>query len=141
MQMSVSELSRSRPAAEPSNEPDLLAAAGSRITKIRLSLGRLVSFVFNRALLIFVIGFAAGTAWQIYGGGIRTAVAGWSPHLAWVAPAAAPADKSRERLKAATLALAAVRQSVDKLATEVDRLQDQGSADQRSGSRRGSQRR
>jgi hypothetical protein len=139
--MSVSELSRSRPATEPSRRPALLAAIGSVFTKLRSSLGKLVSFVFTRALLIFLIGFAAGMAWQTYGGDIRKAAAGWSPRLAWVAPATAPADNSRERLKAASLALAAVRQSVDKLATEVDRLQDQGASDQRSGSKRGSQRR
>jgi hypothetical protein len=110
-------------------------------TKARSSLGKLVSFVFTRALLIFVVGFAAGMAWQTYGGGVRKAIAGWSPRLAWVAPAAAPADNSHERLKATSLALAAVRQSVDKLATEVDRLQDQGAGEQRSGSRRGSSRR
>jgi hypothetical protein len=140
--MSVSELSRGRPAAtELSHKPGLLAAIGSVFTKLRLLLGRLVSFLSTRALLIFLIGFAAGIAWMTYGGVIRQAVAGWSPRLAWIAPAAAPAENSRERLKATSLALAAVRQSVDKLATEVDRLQDVGAGDQRSGSKRGSQRR
>lgn len=129
--MSVSELSRSRPAPEASSsKPGAFAAAGAAIgsvfTKVRSVPGRLVSFVFSRALLIFIVGFAAGIAWQIYGGGIRKAVAGWSPRLAWVAPAAAPADKPGERLKATSVALAAVRQSVDRLATEVDKLQDQG---------------
>jgi hypothetical protein len=142
MQMSVSELSRSRPATESSRSPGLLAAIGSVFTKLRSSLGKLVSFVFTRALLIFVIGFAAGMAWQTYGGDIRKAVAGWSPRLAWVAPAATSADNSRERIKATSLALAAVRQSVDKLATEVDRLQAQerSAGDQRSGSRRSERR-
>ena len=139
--MSVSELSRGRPATEPSHKPGLLAAIGSAFTKLRSLLGKLVSLIFKRALLIFVIGFAAGVAWQAYGSDMRKAVAGWSPRLAWIAPAGAAAENSRERLKATSVALAAVRQSVDKLATEVDRLQDVGVSDQRSGSRRGSQRR
>jgi hypothetical protein len=145
--MSVSELSRSRPAAEPSNsKKGLFAAIGSLFSKVRSGLGRLVSGAFIRVLLILIIGFAAGMAWQTYGGLVRKAVAGWSPHLAWVAPAATPADNSHERLKATSLALAAVRQSVDKLVTEVDRLQEQtpgdqrSAGDQRSGSRRGQRR-
>jgi adenylosuccinate lyase len=151
MQMSVSELSRSRPAAEASNKPGVFAAIGAAIgsvfTKVRSSLVKFVSLIFSRVLLIFVIGFAAGMAWQVYGGGIRKAVAGWSPRLAWVAPAATPADSPRDRLKATSVALAGVRQSVEKLATEVDKLQDQGAGEQRSaaaagsGSRRGNQRR
>jgi hypothetical protein len=108
---------------------------------VGLSLGGLVSGAVIRVLLVFVIGFAAGMAWQVYGGVVRTAVAGWSPHLAWVAPAAVSDGNSRERIKATSVALAAVRHSVDKLEAEVDRLQEQGAGDQRSGSRRASQRR
>ena len=136
--MAISELSRSRPAAAPSNKPGVLAAVRSLVTKARLSLGRLVSLAFSRALIFFVVGFAAGIAWQSYGNDVRKTVAGWSPHLAWVAPAATSANTSRERLRATSSALTAVRQSLDKLATEVDRLQEQ---DVGSGSRRGSQRR
>jgi hypothetical protein len=141
--MTVSEFSRSRPATESSNRPRVLAAIGSLITKARLSLGKLVSFIFSRVLIIFLVGFAAGIAWQSYGGNARKAVAGWSPRLAWVAPAATPASTStsRERVRATSVALTAVRQSLEKLATEVDKLQDQDVGDQRSGSRRGSQRR
>jgi adenylosuccinate lyase len=134
--MAISELSRSRPAAEPSNKPGVLAAGRSLVTRARLSLGKLVSLAFLRVLLIFLVGFAAGGAWQSYGNDARKAVAGWSPRLAWVAPAAASASTSRDRLRATSSALTAVRQSLDKLATEVDRLQDQD-----VGSRRGSQRR
>ena len=136
--MAISELSRSRPAAAPSNKPGVLAAVRSLVTKARLSLGRLVSLAFSRALIFFVVGFAAGIAWQSYGNDVRKTVAGWSPRLAWVAPAATSAGTSRERLRATSSALTAVRQSLDKLATEVDRLQEQ---DVGSASRRGSQRR
>ena len=141
--MSVSELSRGRPAAaERSNKPGLFARFRSMFTTVRSSLGKLVSFVFTRALLMLLIGFAAGMAWMSYGYVVRTAVAGWSPRLAWIAPAAS-AGSSRDRIRATSQALAAVRQSVDKLATEVDRLQLQEPAagDQRSATRRASQRR
>jgi hypothetical protein len=141
MAVAVSELSRSRPAAEPSDKPGVLAAVQSGIAKARSSLGKLVSLAFLRVLLIFLVGFAAGVAWQSYGGDVRKAAAVWSPRLAWIAPAATPSSTSRERLRATSGALTAVRQSLDKLATEVDKLQEQDVGDQRSGSRRGSQRR
>jgi hypothetical protein len=141
MAVAVSELSRSRPAAEPSDKPGVLAAVRSGVAKARLSLGKLVSLAFLRVLLIFLVGFAAGVAWQSHGGDVRKAAAGWSPRLAWIAPAATPSSTSRERLRATSSALTAVRQSLDKLATEVDKLQEQDVGDQRSGSRRGSQRR
>jgi hypothetical protein len=141
MPMTVSELSRSRPATERSNKPGVVAAARGLVTKARVLLGRLVSFVFSRVLVIFLVGFAAGVAWQSYGNNARKTVAGWSPRLAWVAPAATSASTSRERLRATSLALTSVRQSLDKLATEVDKLQEPDVGDQRTASRRASQRR
>ncbi len=126
--MTISELSRTHSAAELSNKPSLRTAINSLITR----LSKLVSFAFARVLLIFVIGFAAGTAWQSYGGGLRKEIAGWSPRVAWVAPAPAPASSgSAERLKATSLALASVRQSVDKLASEIGKLQPEDTAPQR----------
>ncbi len=130
--MTISELSRSRPAAESSNKPRLRAAIGNLITRARSWLGMLVSFAFARVVLIFVIGFAAGMAWQSYGGAARKTIAEWSPRLAWVAPAPAPASSgSAERLKATSLALASVRQSVDKLSAEISKLQPEDGAPQR----------
>jgi len=122
----VSELSRNRPATERSNKLRLPTTVRNLITRVRSWLGKLVSFAFARVLVIFVIGFAAGAAWQSYGGAARKVIAGWSPHLAWLAPAATPGGTSPERLKATTLALAVVRQSVDKLSTEISKLQAQG---------------
>ncbi len=119
-----SEFSKGRPATERSNDPPLHRTARSLITRVWLWLGKLVSFGFTRVLVIFVVGFAAGSAWQSYGGGARKAVASWSPRLEWLAPAA-PAGASSERLKATTLALATARQSLDKLATEISKLQPQ----------------
>jgi hypothetical protein len=120
--LASADFSKSRRATEPSNEPPLHPAARNLITRVRSWLGRVFSFAFVRVLMIFVIGFAAGLAWQSYGGAARKAVAGWSPHLAWLAPTATPAGPSPERLKATSQALTAARQSIDKLATEIGKL-------------------
>ena len=45
-----------------------------------------------------------------------------------VAPAAVPASSSADRLKATSLALTAVRQSVDKLSAEISKLQPEDAA-------------
>ncbi len=123
---SLSEFSKSRPATEPSTEPPRRRTARNPITTSRLWLGKLVSFVTARALVIFFVGFAAGMAWQSYGGPQRVAIAGWSPHLAWLAPAGAPDGTSSDRYKAMSLALATARQSLDKLGTEIGKAQAQG---------------
>ena len=115
--MTVSELSRSRSAGEPSNKP-----------RLRTAMRNLITSSFARVLLIFLLGFAAGIAWQSYGSGARKAIAGWSPRLAWVAPAATSSGSSAERLRATSLALTAVRQSVDKLSAEISKLQPEDAA-------------
>jgi len=120
----LSEFSKGRPATERSSDPPLRRTARNLITGVWLWLGKLTSFRFARVLVIFVVGFAAGFAWQSYGSGARKAIAGWSPRLEWLAPAV-PAGTSSERLKATTLALATARQSLDKLATEISKLQAQ----------------
>src|SRR5712675_3383619 len=109
MPMTISELSRTRPAAESSNKPRLRATIRNLITRVRLWLGKLVSFAFARVLMIFLVGFAAGLAWQSYGDAARKAIAGWSPRLGWLAPATAPGGTSPERLQAMSLALATAR--------------------------------
>jgi hypothetical protein len=128
---SVSEFSRSRPATESPNKPGFRTAVRNVITTVRSGLGKLVSLAFARVWLIFLVGFAAGIAWQSYGGAARKTIAGWSPRLAWVAPAPASASGATERLKATSLALASVRQSVDKLASEIGKLQPEDAAPQR----------
>jgi hypothetical protein len=97
-------------------------------------------FASIRFMMIFFIGVAAAMAWQIYGAATREVIARWSPHPAWLPPAAAPAGTSAERLKATSLALAATRQSLDKLTTEISKLQAQGIPDAQPGSPRASQR-
>ena len=120
----LSEFSKDRPATERSNDRPLHRTAWNLITRVRLWLGKLVSFAFVRVLVIFFVGFAAGFACQSYGGDVRKAIASWSPRLGWLAPSA-PAGTSSDRLKATTLALATARQSLDKLATEISKLQAQ----------------
>jgi hypothetical protein len=127
----VSEFSRSRSAGEPSNKPRLGTAMRNAIVSVSSWPGKLVSFAFARVLLIFAVGFAAGMAWQSYGAAGRKAVASWSPRLAFVAPPAAPVGTSADRLKATSLALTGVRQSVDKLSAEISKLQPEDGAPQR----------
>ena len=136
----LSEFSKGRPATERSSDPPLRRTARNLITGVWLWLGKLVSFRFIRVLVIFVVGFAAGFAWQSYGSGARKAIAGWSPRLGWLAPATTPAGASAERLKAMSLALAAARQDLDKLAAEIRRVQAQSTPERRPGPRRASQR-
>jgi hypothetical protein len=130
----VSEFSKGR--TERTNKLRLPATMRNLTARIRLWLGKLFSLAFVRVLMIFLVGFAAGTAWQSYAGAARKAMASWSPHLAWLAPAAARGGTSPERLKAMSLALAGARQSLDKLATEISKLPAQdGEAPRRRATR------
>jgi hypothetical protein len=92
--------------------------------------GRRVSAGLVRFLIIFCIGVAATLAWQSYGNAARRMVAGLSPELGWLAPrtaSAAPpapfASASPDQLAAISHSLAGVRQSVDKLAADLTKLQ------------------
>jgi hypothetical protein len=120
--LASADFSKGRPAAERSNKLRLPATIRNLITRIRLWLGKLFSLAFARVLTIFLLGFAASIAWQSYGGGVRKTIAGWSPHLAWLAPVPAPSGGSAERFKAVSLALTSARQSLDKLSTEISKL-------------------
>jgi len=113
--------------------------------RARQSLGKAVPLAVTGYLMAIFIGAAATLAWQSYGGAARQTVAGWFPQLGWLAPPASPvaptapapaasAGASPDSLKATSLALAAVRQSVDKLATELNKLQAQGTPDKTSAS-------
>ena len=130
-----SEFSKSSLATEPSSRRRLHASALNLIAGARLRVGKVISFVFARSLIMFLLGVAATLAWQSYGGAAGKTIAGWSPHLAWVAPATATVGTSTEQSTA--LALAGVRQSVDKLTAEISKLQALGiDKPARSGSRR-----
>src|SRR5215831_3755624 len=94
------------------DEPPLHPSELHRITRAR-------SFV--RFLIIFFIGITATLAWQSYGGAARKTMASWSPRLAWLAPPLTPAPS--DQIVAISRDLAGVRQSVDKLATDITKLQ------------------
>ena len=91
---------------------------------------RLRSFV--RFLASVIIGVAGTLAWQSYGGPARETIASWSPHLAWLAPLAL--STGTEQIVAISRDLAVVRQSVDKLAADITKLQapQQGAPDRTS---------
>jgi hypothetical protein len=116
---SISESVKGRVAR--SNKPSLRALVQNLIVRARLWLDRLLSFPYARVVMIFVVGFAAGIVWQSYGSAARTTVASWSPLLGWLAPPAASA--SYERIRAD---FAAARQSLDKLGSDISRLEAQG---------------
>jgi hypothetical protein len=131
-----SEFSKRGLAAEFSSEPPLHPSELNLITRARLQLIKLIPFAFVRVLMIFFIGVAATLAWQSYGGAAREMIAGWSPHLGWLAPPPAPASPSPEQLVAMSRGLAVIRQNVDKLAADVTKLQaiQQGGPDRTSAS-------
>jgi len=141
----TSEFAKKPSATAASNEPPLHTNERKLTTRARWSLGELrkaIPFAFARYLIAIFIGVAGTLAWQSYGGAAREAIAKWSPLLGWLAPAAAPvaqaapaafAGASPDQLKATALALAAARQSIDKLATEFGKLA-QGTPDKTSAS-------
>jgi hypothetical protein len=117
------ELSKGGLAAELSDEPPLHPSELNFITRVRLRLGTLFPFAFVRFLMIFFIGVTATLAWQSYGDATRETITSWSPRLAWLAPPAAPAGASPDQIVAISRDLAVVRQSVDKLAADITKLQ------------------
>jgi hypothetical protein len=71
-------------------------------------------------MLYFLVGVTITVGWQSYGGPAREMIANWSPRLAWVAP---PAPTGTDQIVAISRDLAVVRQSVDKLAADITKLQ------------------
>jgi hypothetical protein len=106
-----------------------------RLPGKRPSRGKRGSRPFVRFLMTFCVGVAATLAWQSYGDVARETIAISYPQLAWMAPqgaslaqaasdAAAPAELAvpapdPQEIKAMSVDLAAVRQSVDRLAAEL----------------------
>ena len=90
-------------------EPPLHPSELNRTTRVR-------SFV--RFMMFFFIGVTATVAWQSYGGPARETIASWSPRLAWLAAPTGP-----DQIVAISRDLAVVRQSVDKLAADITKLQ------------------
>src|SRR5215475_9676225 len=97
---SLTEFSKSRAATEPSSKQPHRLAVRNLITTARSWLGKAGSFAVVRVLVIFFVGFAAGIVWQSYSNAGRKVIAGWSPHLAWLAPAATAGSTAPDRFKA-----------------------------------------
>jgi hypothetical protein len=96
----LSEFSKGRWASEPSGEPPLHPTELNLVTRARLWLDNLAPITFARYLIAFFIGVIATLAWQSYRDGARE-------ETIWAAPAG----------------LESVRQSVDRLAVEMTKLQ------------------
>src|SRR5215470_8159927 len=110
-------------APELSNEPPPHPSELNMVTRARFRLAKFVPFAFARFLMIFFIGVAATLAWESHGDAARERIVSWSPHLGWLAPPAAPASASPDQLVTISRGLAAVRQSIDKLAADITKLQ------------------
>jgi len=100
LSLAQSEFSKGRWATEPSDEPPLHPTELNLAMRVRVWLGKLTPLAFARYLITFFIGVAATLAWQSY------------------------RDATREQtIAAAPASLDLVRQSVDKLAVEITKLQ------------------
>jgi hypothetical protein len=106
----------------------------------RPSLGRRVLRRLARLLVIFCVGVCSTLAWQSYGDAARGMIAKSSPQLGWLAPqpapvvpttseAAAPASAALPELQQLAFGLAALRQSVDLLTTQLAAGQQQMAGD------------
>ncbi len=108
--------------------------------RIRPSLGRRVLRKAARIFVIFCVGVCSTLAWQAYGDPTRAMIARSSPQLGWLAPhptpfvpttsqAAAPASAGSPELQQLAFGLAAIRQSVDLLTTQLTAGQQQMGSD------------
>jgi hypothetical protein len=142
-----SEFSTGRWADEPSRDaaPRLPDLKNARFPGRRPSLGKRASRALARFVVTFCVGIAATLAWQSYGDAAREMIASSSEQLGWLAPQVAPAAETApaviesaapavpspdlEQLKAMSLGLAVVRQSVEQLAAQVAAGQEQMTRD------------
>jgi hypothetical protein len=120
-----------------SMEPPLHPSELDRVGSEPWSVSQWVPVAFVRFMIFFFVGVVTTVAWQSYGNAARRMVAHWPLGLGWLAPPAAPgapsapgshepgpvAGASPDQLAAISRSLAAVRQSVDRLAADVTKLQ------------------
>ena len=114
------------PIRDPPHEPPARDPSAKPVTGARSWLGKLVPFAFVRFLMIFFIGVLATLACQSYGRAAREAIASWLARQAGPVAQAAPtpfAGASPDQLVAMSRSLAALRESVDKLAADITKLQ------------------
>jgi hypothetical protein len=132
LRVALSEFSEGRWAAEPPIDPPLHPTELDLIQNMRSSRVKRGLLALTGFLIVFCIGIAATLAWQSHGIAVRRVIANLSPQLAWLAPQAAPiaeaaptasASASPDQLATISRSLAAVRQSVDKLAADITKLQ------------------
>jgi hypothetical protein len=97
--VALSEFSKGRWAAEPSDEPPLHPTELNLITRVWSRLGKLGPLAFARYLIAFFIGVAATLALQSYRDATR-----------------------EEKIMAAPAGLDSLRQSVDELAAEIAKV-------------------
>jgi hypothetical protein len=98
--LALSEFSKGRWAAEPSDEPPLHPTELNLLTRMRSRLGRLAPLAFARYLITFSIGVTATLAWQSYRDATR-----------------------QEMIVSAPANLDSMLQSIDKLAAEIIKVQ------------------
>ncbi len=126
--------------------PQPIELTDSRQPRGERSLGRRAMRGLLRFLITLGIGIGGTLAWQAYGDDVRQLMAvGYPDQLGWIAPqaattavapssdvaalAAAAPPIDQQQLNALSLNLAAVRQSVEQLATQVASGQQQTSGD------------
>lgn len=102
-------------------------------------LARWIPITLLRFMIFFFIGVGTTVVWQSYGNAAKRMVAGLHPMLGWLAPPApittaiAPGPAvgaSADQLAVISRGLAGVRQSVDRLAADVAKLQAAAKQDQ-----------
>ena len=132
LSVALSEFSAGRWTAEPPIDPPLHPTELELIQNVRSSRVKRALLALAGFLIAFCVGIAATLSWQSHGDKVRGMIASLSPQLAWLTPQAVPvadaapaasASASPDQLTAISRSLAAVRQSVDKLAADVTRLQ------------------
>ena len=126
---------------EPSVDPNIRQAG---LKGEQPSLGSRVARGLRRFLIIFCMGVGSTLAWHSYGDQAREMIAKSSPQLGWLGPQTAafaeaapelvatppPANSPDwEALKAMSLDLAALRQSMDELAAQFAASQQQMASD------------
>jgi len=114
---------------------------GGQFSSARPSFGKRAFRVLARFLITFCIGVAATLAWQSYGDLARQTIANLHPQLGWLAPQTPPVAQTPNmatssalspeqlQLKAMQDSVAAVRQSVDQLASQFATGQQQTAGD------------
>jgi len=119
------------PLPKVSAETSLHPADLDRLPSERPSLGRRALRTLARFLITFCMGVVATLTWQSYGDTAREMIVSSYPQLGWLAPQApavaqtatndmtASAAADLEQLKAMSLGLAVMRQSVDQVAAQV----------------------